>query len=850
VATTAHHRKALRASPRRPASLSLAEGRKSAPRGEIGDNSVSYARGTGKARRLLDTEYLWELRGQSAYTTYDKMRFSDPKIAGLRFAQNLPLLRAGASIEPSDAEDKDAVEKAELVQRLLIDDFPWRAFVADTTLCMDYGFSCFEIVWRIEEGEARFRLALRPSSSIYAEDIYITDGAIDRVVQRPKAGGSLEIPGDRLLWFCHSKEGDDFRGRSILRPMYKPWKLKQEVEVQLAVLIGKMGGVPVFTEHGTLDEDTQAMLDEAGESFGIAAGAFVRKPEDVDLELLASNAKVGEVLEAIKYWDTQLSGVAQAQVLDLGIGQMGSRALGTTLSDMFAASIQAQASYREDVLNARGGLIEQIVAYNFPNIDNLPALRFGNVQASDMKSMAQAFLWLSQAGMNLGEETWDWVRAEMNLPESDDLQVEVPDEVPVPPTVPAAPEPPATPPAPPSDDALPEGGAQASEAHTHPADGLRLAERRPPRGVEVYIDMAEITATFDTAKTAVKDATAVTREALSAELVRRALAAADKGDLTKFTAGAPPMVDKLSAEIAAVLSRFYDAGRQQVTDELQRQRQGRPWSAWSVRMAEPESPSSLPLGGLDALKQQALAMARAIATAMMNLAGMQAARRIANTPVDEAVMVAMVKREADAAALRYTGAASDFMSMGRSAEAHAREVDIEDAVYSALLDNVVCSACEPRDGETTTNLDEAATWCPNPDCEGGDRCRCLVVYEIRQAPRGPSMAESVVALAEAVKQQNERPIEVNLATAAPTLHMPPAEITINVPEPKPEPPKPVKKPRRVKRTAEFVKDERGQIVGKTETETDGEGRVVKRESTFELDESGRIVGKTETESEE
>lgn len=732
MATTAHHRKALRASSRRSASLSLAEGRKAAPRGEIGDSSVSYTRGAGKARQLLDTEYLFDLRGTNAYRTFDKMRFSDPKVAGLRFAQNLPLLRAAVTIEPLDAEDADAVAKAELVQRLLVDDFPWRAFVADTSLAMDYGFAAFEIVWRMENGEARCRLAYRPASSIAASDIFIADGKIDHVIQRPQGGGALEIPGDRLLWFAHCKEGDDFRGRSILRPMYKPWKLKQEIEVQLAVLIGKMGGVPVFTTHTELDDETQAMLEEAGESFGIAAGAYLLKNDDIDAELMASNAKVGEVLDAIKYWDTQLTSVAQAQVLDLGVGQVGSRALGTTMLDMFSDSIQAQASYREDVLNAKGGLIHQLISYNFPKDDNLPSLRFGNVQRTDIQAMARAFLALSQAGMNFGEETWDWVRAELNLPESDDTQVEVPGDVP-----PAAPEPPEEPPAPPIPaskapaDPMADG-AQASEApHSHDA-GLQLAERRPAVGVEVYLDLAEITAQFDTAKTAVAEATKATREKLAAELAKRARSAQAKGKLAEFAAGAPPMVDRLTTQITKVLSDFYKAGRTQVAAELKRQKQGKPWTAESIRAAEVELAEGPSPEGLAALKQQAEAMARAIAAAIQAAAAMQAARIDAGTPIPPDVMAALVAREGDAAALRFVASASDVMSMGRADEARAQSQDIEDAVYSALLDGAVCGVCGPMDGETTTDLDEAAGWAPNPGCEGGARCRCLVVYEMRQ----------------------------------------------------------------------------------------------------------------------
>ena len=36
------------------------------------------------------------------------------------------------------------------------------------------------------------------------------------------------------------------------------------------------------------------------------------------------------------------------------------------------------------------------------------------------------------------------------------------------------------------------------------------------------------------------------------------------------------------------------------------------------------------------------------------------------------------------------------------------------------------------DGETTTDLGEAADWAPNPGCLGGDSCRCVVIYEYRQ----------------------------------------------------------------------------------------------------------------------
>jgi len=697
---------------------------------EHGSNGVSWNYGRGTPR-LRNPEYLYELSGRQGSDTYRRMRFSDPHIAGLRRAQNMPLMRAAASIEPADPDDKDAVEKADFIRRALLEDFPWRAFLSDTCLALDYGFAAFEIVWRIEAGEARFRLALRPASSIDPQDIYVKDGAIEKVVQHPETGGEFEIPGEKLVWFCHDKEGDAFTGRPILRPMYKPWKIKEELEVELPILLRKLGGIPDITTVGEPPKDERDKLDEAGANFGVVSEAFFRHTDDVTVQLLTGSADVGDLLEAIKERNTEITAVCQAQVLDLGTSNSGSRALGTTLGDMFADSIQAQASYKEDVLNAKGGLIHQAIAYNFPSDDNLPKLRFGNVQKADMRAMAAALLQFSQAFGTLDAETEEWARRELNMPEGSASQTVIPEKAP---PVPASSKSPG-PGADATGGAPEDSGAQASEAHAH---GLKLAERREPRGVERYLALDELAKRFDDAKTAVAEATAKTREALVSEIGKRARAAAAKGQLAKFAAGSPPMVDKLTAEIRGALEEFYAAGREQVAGELERQRKGEPVaeeivaerSGEALAMADPPKKPKRPTPE-ELIAEQAEMQARSLAVAAQAAAAQQAAR-IATVPMADDVFDEMVRRELEGAAMRAYGMVSDLMQLGRADEAASQATDVEQAVYSALLDGALCENCEPMDGSTTTDLDEAAGWTPNPDCLGGDRCRCVVVYELKQ----------------------------------------------------------------------------------------------------------------------
>ena len=628
--------------------------------------------------------------------------------------------------------------KAALIKRLLLDEFPWRAFLQDTCLAFDYGFAPFEIIWRLEDGLAKFRLALRPPSSIEANDIEVQHGAIVQVTQRPDTGGSFEIPGEKLVWFCHDKEGDNFRGRPILRAMFKPWYIKEQLEVELPELARKLGGIPMARTQGTPDSDTAAKIDTALGNFGAAAGSFLRfSSDDVeDIQVLTGSVSVADILEAIRQRNTEITSVCQAQVFDLGNAQNGSRALGSTLSDLFADSITAHAMYREDVLNARGGLIHQAVAYNFPTDDSLPKLRFGNVQAVDMLRFAQALVAFNTAFGTLDEETQDWARQQMNMPEGTTAQVVV--EKPAPPAPAANKQD-----SPGADDA---DGADSSdddgmEAQACECQHLHLAEMRAPRGVECFVELAEVASRFDDAKTAVRMATQRVRDKLVGIVIERALAAQKAGKLAQFAAQQPPMVDALRDAIKPVLAGFVEAGREQVSGELERQREGRPVveealerreAGMRVAAAEKKRKAQ-PLPDPDeAVDEAAEVAARAIAAQTQAAVAGAVLRSGSGVPMDPAGMAELATRESDAAALRMAGVASDLMNLGRATEAAEQAQDIETAVYSAILDGSLCDNCAPMDGSETTDLSEAAGWTPNPNCLGGDKCRCIVVYEIRQ----------------------------------------------------------------------------------------------------------------------
>lgn len=70
--------------------------------------------------------------------------------------------------------------------------------------------------------------------------------------------------------------------------------------------------------------------------------------------------------------------------------------------------------------------------------------------------------------------------------------------------------------------------------------------------------------------------------------------------------------------------------------------------------------------------------------------------------------------------------ANSAIGAGRDSEIEARSDEWETVEYSAILDANTCDVCEDADGEqgkASSDLPDA----PNPDCEGGARCRCFHV---------------------------------------------------------------------------------------------------------------------------
>jgi hypothetical protein len=77
--------------------------------------------------------------------------------------------------------------------------------------------------------------------------------------------------------------------------------------------------------------------------------------------------------------------------------------------------------------------------------------------------------------------------------------------------------------------------------------------------------------------------------------------------------------------------------------------------------------------------------------------------------------------------------AGGAISAGRHAAAQIAAGEVIGARYTSILDKNTCGPCAAADDGVLRALDDPALQpAPNPDCLGGDRCRCIWVYQLRK----------------------------------------------------------------------------------------------------------------------
>lgn len=376
-----------------------------------------------------------ELQYPAAVEIFTRMEREDSRVASLLAAIMLPITRGRFRIAPSGASD----EATEFVARnmgLPVDGagddapparrkgrFSFRQHL-EWALggALQFGHSVFEQVYR-DYGDGRVwlhKLAPRPQRTISGWNVALDGGLLGIEQMAPAAMGTiiygvspLTIPIERLVVYPRKMEPGKWTGKSILRPSYKHWLLKDEFLKIEAVAARRNGiGVPVATAaEGASQADVDKLADMAQRYRGSEhAGAGL--PHGADLKLLGVSGNLPDIRAAVNYHDQMIAISGLAHFLNLSGG--GSYALASVQQNTFVESVDAEAKFVTDVFNSH--VIEDLIDINFGVNEPAPRLVYDEI-GRDEDATAAALSLLVSAGLLspdiLVEQT---VRQRLGLP--------------------------------------------------------------------------------------------------------------------------------------------------------------------------------------------------------------------------------------------------------------------------------------------------------------------------------------------------------------------------------------------------------------------------------------------------
>ena len=372
---------------------------------------------------------------------YDRMRSEDAQVQSVVAAVQRPIRSATWVIDPAGARD----EVVQFVARDLglpvkgqsaeppirsRDRFSWSEHLRMALLCGVYGHSFFEQVYRPEGDRTHLRkLAWRPPRTISEIEVAI-DGGLVAIVQSGLLKKDVRIPVDRLVAYVNDREGANWVGRSMLRPAYKNWLLKDRELRAQALTVERNGlGIPKYTAPPIPEEVTDPAEITERQSAQIEAGLKVAKdlragetagvslPHGAELELMGVTGKLPDTDGPIRYNDEQIARAVLAHFLNLGT-ETGSWALGSTFANFFTDSLNAAADYIRSITQQH--VVEDLVDLNWGPDEPAPQLVFEPIGA-EHPATAEAIKMLIECGALVADDGLEeYMRTRYGLPVRDE----------------------------------------------------------------------------------------------------------------------------------------------------------------------------------------------------------------------------------------------------------------------------------------------------------------------------------------------------------------------------------------------------------------------------------------------
>lgn len=706
--------------------------------------------------------------GAREWGFYTKAARTDPAVAaGLEYVASM-LRDATPGFEPAEGVANTQAH-ADFVRWSLVEacEPGWDELIQQVTRgALLNGHALFEECWEVVQtpllpggkGFAVTKLAERLPVSVHQNGWVEENGELATIKQTGQGmdgkWADVELPASKVSLFSWNRTANNYRGVSQFRPVYYLIRVREQL-VKLAgvSLVREGAGIPVAyagDKAAKLTDEQREALQQFLANCVFHENASIVMPSGWSLDWVYSpGANKGHVVDAYNAFGTVILQQVQAQHLVLGTNETGSRSVGevhTAQSRNFARGVIA---FVCGVFNGVGrrqytGLIRKLVDANFgpqlayPKLTlTLPRSELGPNEKMDAisKGVAAGAITILARDENalrkdLGLEPIDEAERESELERRAALAPKISED------------------------------DEESEDEEDPKDGppkpkkASAAEpwtpRRPLRPSERAIDFAAIDARLTSARS---DFERGMRPLLVEALVRLAPAIKDAmadGDPSEVASLTLP-ADRLSAFVDEYLTGLHGDGwralhrewRTGAAELLKKREQG--MAARALKAGEEEKEDDIPVPHptppeaprsqktMEAMRKQAV---RRIQQRVMADVEREAIEVVRTGGDADEVVSRTVQRQLDSGSLKADAGilVTKAFNMGREDFARERGDEVESVELSALLDGKQCIPCDGLDGRTFEPFSEEHEAHVPPlsaICDGGENCRCLMVYNFK-----------------------------------------------------------------------------------------------------------------------
>jgi len=386
---------------------------------EIGRSGVLIMNGF-----IIGEEYNKDLVGRAASKKYDEMRRSSAPIKAALQVVKLPVLAASYGFEAPEEDSKTVGQKkVDYLNDQIFKRLEFKQILREILTCLEFGFSLFEKTFEITNYKGTDmigikKFAFRKQYSLYR---WMMSNGQPGIQQWLLSGGFKDIPDWKVALFTHEKEGDNYAGMSILRPVYKDWYMLDLIVKLNAMAHERYGvGIPVAKQDSevTVAPTEWDKLREGLSNLRSNEEGYLEVPAGVSLEILKmASSTSSDMLPTIEYHTKQIYANVLAQFLQLGQGASGSgsKALGEDASKLFLHSLEYIADYVCETLT--NTLAKDLIELNWGAGSAVPKMTHEKIGDDNIQLFSDAIMKLTQAGvMTPTVSTETFIRDMLKLP--------------------------------------------------------------------------------------------------------------------------------------------------------------------------------------------------------------------------------------------------------------------------------------------------------------------------------------------------------------------------------------------------------------------------------------------------